>query len=66
MKKWLQVESGTLALENTPMQIVYRREPGGSYHIYQNNVYHESHMTLALAKLQAEYIHDELVEIGVV
>ncbi len=67
MKKWVKITDGTLALENTPMQIVYRRDGlNGSYRIYQDNVDHGSYMTLAYAKIQAEWIHDDLVEIGVV
>lgn len=66
MPKWIEVTDGTLALEGTPMQIIYRLGPGGAYRIYVGGHYRWPCMTLACAKSEAEHIYRELSEIGAV
>ena len=62
---WVQQQPGTLILEGTIMSIVYRSSSGGDFQVYQGERHRWPCMTLACAKLEAERIHQQLVEIGV-
>lgn len=63
--KWVQQQPGTLVLEGTIMSVVYRPGASGDFQVYQGDRHRWSCMTLAMAKLDAERLHAELVDIGV-
>ncbi len=67
MPKWIKIKDGVLALEGTPMQVVYRPEGDellGDYHIYHGDRYMGRWNTLGFAKLKAEHLYAALQEIG--
>jgi hypothetical protein len=63
--KWVQQQPGTLILEGTIMSIVYRKSAGGDFQVYQGERHRWPCMTLAGAKVEAERIYSDLVEIGI-
>lgn len=65
MAVWIQQQPGTLVLEGTIMSIVYRPTSDGDFQVYQGDRHKWPCQTLDGAKLEAERIHQQLVEIGV-